>query len=305
MVDSKNLCIVRISEDEEDMTISLSINGKQRNMKRSKQEPLKKVLKRIAISQAEQKQEGKKKRARVVSENITDVKISCGGDTLSEETLNCFAWLEKNKLIIGDLQYDIILNPPSVVNISFSLCCIIGCPIVPDCKLEFADGCNWAWYFDNKKLCSERVFTPVDEHVGRSLIVLCVPVGKNGICGVGIEKATPVIVRGPTVCLSDSRYQFTPMIQDKNKLRLLSYNILADYYASQQYSREVLYPYCKPEALEISYRQCLLGKELLCYHADILCLQEVGTHCYSSYLAPLMESHGYLGCFHKKFGQVR
>ena len=305
MAESTNLCVVRVLDDEEDMTISLLINGKQRNMKRSKQEPLKKVLKRIAISQAEQKQEGKKKRARVVSENITDVKITCGGDTLSDETPNCFAWQEKNKLFIGDLQYDIIHNPPSVVNISFSSCCIVGCPIVPDCKLEFADHCSWVWYFDNKKLCSGHVFTPVDEHVGQSLIVLCVPVGKNGILGAGIEKATPVIVRGPTVCLSDYRYQFTPIIQDKNKLRLLSYNILADYYSSQQYSREVLYPYCKPDALEVSYRQCLLGKELPCYHADILCLQEVGTHCYSSYLAPLMESHGYYGCFHKKFGQVR
>ena len=296
---------VRIVDDEDDMIISLLINGKQRNMKRSKQEPLKKVLKRIAISQAEQKKEGKKKRARVVSENITDVKLTCGGDIVSEETLNCFAWLEKNKLNIGDLQYDIVLNPPSVVSVTISPCCMIDYPIVPDCKLEFANRCNWEWHSDNKKLCSERVFTPVEDHIGQSLTVVCIPVGINEVCGATIEKTTPAITSGPTVCLSDCRYQYTPVIQDKNKFRLLSYNILADYYASQQYSREVLYPYCKPEALEIPYRQCLLGKELPNYHADILCLQEVGNQCYANYLAPLMETRGYFGCFHRKFGQVR
>lgn len=297
---------VRIVDNEDDMTISLLINGKKRNMKRSKQEPLKKVLKRIAISQAEQISDGKKKRkTRVVSENNTEVKITCGGDTVSEETLNCLAWLETNKLNIGDIQYTIVLNPPSVISISISPCCMIGYPIIPDCQLEFADRCYWEWHFDKKKLSSEQVFIPTVDLIGKSLTVLCIPVGKNGVCGATVEKVTPVIVNGPLVCLSDSRYQFTPAIQDRNKFRLLSYNILADYYASQQYSREVLYPYCKPEALEIAYRQCLLGKELPSYHADILCLQEVGSHCYTSYLAPLMETHGYHGCFQNKFGQVR
>ena len=297
---------VRIVDDEDDMTISLFINGKKRNMKRSKEEPLKKVLKRIAISQAEQKSEGKKKRkTHVVCENNTEVKITCGGDTVPEETLNCFAWLEANKLNIGDLQYSIVLNPPSVVSVNISPCCMVGYPIIPVCQLEFADHCNWEWYFDKKKLSDERVFTPLGTHVGHSLIVLCIPVGKNGVHGTTIEKVTPTIVNGPNYCLSDSRYQFTPVIQDKNKLRLLSYNILADYYASQQYSREVLYPYCKPEALEVGYRQCLLGKELPNYHADILCLQEVGSHCYTNYLAPLMETHGYGSCFQTKLGQVR
>jgi len=297
---------VRSLNDEDDMTISLLINAKRRNMKRSKQEPLKKVLQRIAISHAEKKSEGKKKRkTHVVSENITDVRITCGGDTVSEDTLNCYAWVEKNKLNIGTLQYNIVLNPPSILNISISPCCMSGFPIVPDCQLEFTEGCNWEWHFNNKKLSSRHVFTPTENHVGHSLVVLCTPIGKDGICGVTIEKATPKIVSGPILCLSDFRYQFTPAIQDKNMFRLLSYNILADYYASQPYSREVLYPYCKPEALEIAYRQCLLGKELPNYRADILCLQEVGTHCYADYLAPLMETHGYHGCFQKKLGQVR
>lgn len=296
---------VRIVDDEDDMIISLLVNGKQRNMKRSKQEPLKKVLRRIALSQAEQKSEGKKKRkTRIVSDDNTDVKITCGGDIISEDTLNSFAWLEKNRLNIGDLQYKIVVNPPSVISVNISPCCMVGFPVIPYCQLEFADQCYWEWYFDKKKLSNEHVFIPMENHVGQSLTVLCIPVGRNGVCGAKVEKVTPTIVSGPTVCLSDSRYQFTPVIKDDNKFRLLSYNILADYYASQQYSRDVLYPYCKPEALEIPYRECLLGKELPNYHADILCLQEVGSHCYMNYLLPLMETHGYHGCFHRKTGQV-
>ena len=306
MAESKDSFVrVRIVDDEDEMTISLLINGKQRNMKRPKQEPLNKVLKRIAISQAEQKSEGKKKRnTRVVSENNTDIKITCGGEAVLEDTPNRFAWQEANKLNIGDLQYTIVLNQPSVVNVTISSCCMAGYPVVPNCHLEFAEYCNWEWYFDNIKLSDERVYTPLEDHVGHSLSVICIPVGKDGVRGVSIKKATSKIITGPAVCLSDSRYQFTTAIQDQNTLRLLSYNILADYYASQQYSREVLYPYCKPEALDNAYRQCLLGKELPNYHADILCLQEVGTQCYVSYLLPLMETQGYHGCFQRKSGQV-
>lgn len=302
----RSVVYVRSVEDEDDMTISLLINGKQRNMKRSKQEPVKKALKRITISQAEIKSEGKKKRKpRVVSESDTEVKITCGGDIVAEDTLNCFAWLEKNTLSIGDLQYVIVLNPPSVLIVSISPCCMAGYPIVPHCKLEFAEKCNWEWHFDNKKVSTNHVFTPMENHVGHSLSILCTPVGKDGACGSTVKKVTPRIVTGPAACLSDSRYQLSPPIQDKNMLRILSYNILADYYASQQYSREVLYPYCKPEALDIAYRQCLLGKELPSYHADILCLQEVGVQCFIDYLSPLMEGCGYCGCFQKKLGQVR
>jgi CCR4-NOT transcription complex subunit 6 len=51
---------------------------------------------------------------------------------------------------------------------------------------------------------------------------------------------------------------------------VLSYNILADLYATR-----FRYPYCPKEVLEWEYRQQNLLREIIEYHADILCLQEV------------------------------
>lgn len=45
-------------------------------------------------------------------------------------------------------------------------------------------------------------------------------------------------------------------------LRIFSYNILADMYADSDFSRDYLYPYCSPVALDIDYREQLLLKEI-------------------------------------------
>jgi CCR4-NOT transcription complex subunit 6 len=51
---------------------------------------------------------------------------------------------------------------------------------------------------------------------------------------------------------------------------VLSYNVLSDLYATSD-----LYSYCPPWALAWSYRRQNLLREIVGYHADILCLQEV------------------------------
>ena len=306
MAESSPLAVfVRNVAGEEDMTVSLYINGKLRNMKRSKKEPLKKTLQRIGLSHAEKKTEGKKKKQKMhVVPNDTEIKVTCRGAYVPEATPNLDAWVEQNSLLIGTEEYCITVNPPTVVSISVPPCCMTGYPVIPEYQLEFAECCEWEWFCGGERLSSQQVFLPKDSHIGSSLTVKCIPISKDGKQGISMEVVTPKVVSGPVVCLSDSRYQHTPVMNDSNKLRILSYNILADMYASEPYSRDVLYPYCKPEALEIAYRQCLLGKELPSYNADILCLQEVGVRCYSSYLYPLMEHHGYQGCFQRKYGQV-
>lgn len=60
-----------------------------------------------------------------------------------------------------------------------------------------------------------------------------------------------------------------------NQFRVISYNLLADYYCDSDFSRTQLFPYCPPYALAIDYRKQLFIREILGYHADICCLQEV------------------------------
>jgi 2',5'-phosphodiesterase len=47
------------------------------------------------------------------------------------------------------------------------------------------------------------------------------------------------------------------------RLRVVTYNILADLYADSDTARDILHPYCPPYALAIDYRKQLITKELM------------------------------------------
>jgi len=85
---------------------------------------------------------------------------------------------------------------------------------------------------------------------------------------------------------------------------VVTYNILADLYADSDYTRTVLHPYCPAYALTIDYRKQLIIRELMGYHADIICLQEVDQKVFDWDLEPTLTSLGFSGVFHKKGGQV-
>lgn len=80
---------------------------------------------------------------------------------------------------------------------------------------------------------------------------------------------------GPGACTFDSRHMYSVKGTERPTVRVVSYNILADVYAQTELSKNVLYPYCAPYALQLDYRQNLIKKELSGYNADIICLQEV------------------------------
>lgn len=80
---------------------------------------------------------------------------------------------------------------------------------------------------------------------------------------------------GPGACTFDNRHPYTVKEAEWPAVRVVSYNILADVYAQTELSKNVLYPYCAPYALQLDYRQNLIKKELAGYNADIICLQEV------------------------------
>lgn len=64
----------------------------------------------------------------------------------------------------------------------------------------------------------------------------------------------------------------TPRLRQIGVFRVLTYNILAEIYATRQ-----MYPYCPVWALTWTFRREMLQRELQTYNADIICLQ-VGYH---------------------------
>ena len=79
------------------------------------------------------------------------------------------------------------------------------------------------------------------------------------------------------------------------RFRVVTYNILAEIYATQQQ-----YPYCDLWALSWEYRFHNILRDLMEASGDIVCLQEVQADHYESYLYPAMNDLGYDGVYKAK-----
>lgn len=91
-----------------------------------------------------------------------------------------------------------------------------------------------------------------------------------------------------------------------NRLRVLTYNLLADQYAASDYAKSHLFSHCHPRYLEADYRRSLAAAEAARYGADVLCLQEVDERCFTDVLVPLLRAQGgYEGRFTGKASTVR
>ncbi|CAF2802318.1 unnamed protein product, partial [Rotaria sp. Silwood2] len=88
-------------------------------------------------------------------------------------------------------------------------------------------------------------------------------------------------------------------------IRLVSYNILANGYASSTDAQQTIYPYCPQDFLEHDYRKPLLLKEILGYYADIISLQECDIAFYQRELSFILKQHGYLSDMKIKSDAVR
>lgn len=81
----------------------------------------------------------------------------------------------------------------------------------------------------------------------------------------------------------------------RSRFTVLTYNILADLYATQQ-----AFPSSDPCSLLWQYRRQLIFQELAMYDADIVCLQEVQSTSFHDDLRPEMERRGFDSVFKKK-----
>ena len=154
-------------------------------------------------------------------------------------------------------------------------------------------------------ISTSLIYWTDEEDVGYRLVLVCTPRNKSG------EEGEPVkVVSKNTVCKfrnipMTERHLFTPThLAEPSQFRVVSYNILANVYVTSERATNTLYPYCDPSALDHNYRQCLISRELLGYHGDIVCLQEVGAKCFSQFLSPALHQWGYRACFHTKAGKT-
>lgn len=107
---------------------------------------------------------------------------------------------------------------------------------------------------------------------------------------------------GPGFDAFETKHAFTPtrLAATGSQFRVVSYNLLADFYADSDFSRTELFPYCPPYALAIDYRKLLFVREIRGYNADIVCMQEVDEKIFDVDLTLLLGQDGLQGMYQKK-----
>ena len=255
---------------------------------------------------------------------------------LDLEVSNLDAWREENVLKIGEDEFKIRVNAPAVTAAKMPSVLMAGYPVVPIIDLEFAERhkCKFMWFraackpskhenakIDKKaqytieKCCDVNMaweflsdtfkFIPGNNDIGYKLKFVCIP-RRGDIFGFSHEVVSSSVVEaGPGMCPFEERHLYTnKATEGPEKLRVVSYNILADIYANTEVARDLMYSYCSSYAMEFDYRGQLILKELIGYNSDIICLQECDMKIFDNFMEPSMKEEGYEGHFLRKAGEM-
>ena len=342
--------VVRDLPGTPNLTITLTIGGKQRNLDRLKTEPLEKPLSRLQKSAAAPRQVDKKQKRKNNNNNDNREGPSTTGSSPATDTIfvglhdgptadhplvdplktaNADAWRHGRLLRIGSSSFLVHVNPPTVERVDTHGTPFVGIPVVAVPKLLFAkvDDCRWRWW--KRKVSTSREaeewvvipeavtagYVPTEEDVGCVLRVECVPTRRSdsasptatevcvGEAGEGVSNGPVQPV--PPLLPALHRSHLTPHRPRPPSFRVVTYNILADQYASTDVAKNQLFASCPTECLDPGYRRPLVLSELLSYNADVICLQEVDDKMFTQLLDPGLRLYGFEGVYTNKAGKVR
>nr|XP_027197218.1 2',5'-phosphodiesterase 12-like [Dermatophagoides pteronyssinus] len=207
-------------------------------------------------------------------------------------------WKDGSTMSINGIDYCIKFNYPHISEISLSNIILTGYFTYP--YLEIINGnitdSKFLWFRSKDSLewtlvGEEFLYEVKQEDLDYKLKIVCIPM-LNTNEGISKEAISPkTISKGPENCPFEKSF-----IHTREKLtdsfRIVSYNLLANLYANSEYSKDVLYSYCKDCYLDFSYRKTLLIKELIGYNGDIYFLQELDSIFYRKGLNPILKFSG-------------
>jgi mRNA deadenylase 3'-5' endonuclease subunit Ccr4 len=183
----------------------------------------------------------------------------------------------------------------------------VSVPLAVEAHILHASRALVVWFADGVKVCRDsNSYTPTKEDTGKRLSVLIIPI-RPGHSGEGCEEAfeyrNPVEALPSLPLIHPMRDAWTIRNRDtapNDELRVLTYNLLADLYASREVDQSVMYNHCPVEFLARRRRMPLLLYEMLAYQPDVICLQEVDASIFSGLFRPCLESQGYQGYYSNK-----
>ena len=235
---------VRCVEGEENMTISFSYRDKNSRLLRPQNEPVEKALARIQTTLKKHIQKEMKKRKKVkldssACNNSNKSEIAVGlylNDTCVDSSLsNQLAWIDEATLQIGESNFDVCRNFPTILTLTLPRFILTGCPVFPRISSEFANEENFVYKWFKLKIDdqsqdkqkqsadvavreskeewievgSEKTYTPTDADVGSKVKLVCAP--RNGVKeGTAKEEiALRAVKSGPEMYPFEKRHVFT------------------------------------------------------------------------------------------------
>jgi 2',5'-phosphodiesterase len=259
-------------------------------------------------------------------------------------TANEDAWRHGRVLQVGSTTYLIEVNPPLVEKVETHGTSFVGIPVVAVPKLLFAqvEECTWRWWRKQVKKkdaassvssatagasggvsieweeivgATSQGYIPTEADIGYLLRVECTPTRRDSTTtttSMTISTGAPLmaeisspVVAPPSPSSSTGRDELTATPLNSPSFRIVTYNILADQYASTDAAKTQIFATCPLENLDPLYRRPLVLYELLQYNADVICLQEVDDKMFTLCLQPAMNIAGFEGVYTNKAGKVR
>ncbi|XP_077211874.1 carbon catabolite repressor protein 4 homolog 1-like [Tasmannia lanceolata] len=178
-------------------------------------------------------------------------------------------------------------------------------PLYPSVVSERNGGETWF------EVGRSKTYTPTADDIGHVLKFECVAVDSETRIPVGpgntilTSRVIPAPSPSPRRLIPVNGVDVMGQLDSDGRtassgtFTVLSYNILSEVYGTSD-----LYSYCPSWALSWAYRRQNLLREIVGYHADILCLQEVQSDHFEEFFAPELDKHGYQALYKKKTAEV-
>ena len=130
------MLVVRTMPKEEHLSLFYILKGKKHNLRRPKQETLSKTLKRICITATRPDKVKRGQRRHLQSRGNESPPIEAHllaeSQEVAEDTPNCEAWVDGRILVVGNVKFDVHVNPPTVLSLKLPRFIMTNCPAVPE-----------------------------------------------------------------------------------------------------------------------------------------------------------------------------
>eukprot|EP00796_Vickermania_ingenoplastis_P007257 gene7257-5104_t len=226
---------------------------------------------------------------------------------LDPEMKNSDFWARAKVLRVGTTDATVMFNCPMILSIQPLPVPYVGSPLlcidmrvmaVGEYEVAYQWTCEETDSGERKVYSTDPIFVPPPELAFKVLTLrVSVDPGHQVWEEIRTERVRQAQERM-------ERWDQTALPAEPPAFRVVSYNILYDGFCTNNFGKRSIYPFCTEDMLNEKQRAMRLRRELLEYHADIICLQECGHRIFNNFLAPSFRLCGYEAAYFSKSGRT-